>query len=785
MILMNLKFTFRMLKRNPLLVFVAIPGLALGLTAVLLLTVYLNHELSFDRHFSTNDRVLRLYNVVVETNSRQEVYGNCLRTAYTEIPAKVPEVEASTRLYRGWEVHVKNAVKQFPSMNLLYADPGFFDVFGLDLIAGSRNEALAGEAKVVLTKSSALRIFNNLDCVGQILTISDEQFTITGVMNDLPATTHFNFDLLASIETIHPERYGGLEFLTYFLIREQSDMKMAGDKIAAQNNALMKPWGEALHLNSESGTELLRNIHLKTTVNGDIPSKASLTNIIIVAGIALFILLIAIVNYMTLYHLHGEKRIAEIASRKSVGATLKELGLMIYAETGLMALFAFLFAVGITLAVQPYFSRLMQRSLSVTDILSPTGLLLILGILVLLIAISSAYPAFYLSRVSLVHGLKGKSGQAGRQSKLSVASILVQFSVTVFLISSLVIIRAQVKHLKEIPLGFHPEQVIGINGYTSAMGMKYKSIEEELSRLPFVETIGFSQHFLGHGGSGQSIRVYGGSDGTHFINEYRVQPGFAETMKFELLDGRFFLERTLDKRSVILNRAAVKMLVLDRPVGAQVQMYGDTMTVVGVVKDFCYAARPGEPIEPLVMDCYRAGGEVSYMRVTGTFTLEQQGQVSAILKQYDPDYIFGYFYVTDIYAAAFKDEERVMDLVTAGTWLAILLSFSGLIALSLIQVNRRTKEVGIRKVSGSTVLEVMGRLVRQSVFLVVLSCLIAFVPGYYVMNQWLSHFPEKIPLHAGYFLLSGFLALFIALLAVSWQSWKAATRNPVESLRYE
>ncbi len=781
----NLKFTFRMLKRNPLLVFVAIPGLALGLAAVLLLTVYLKHELSFDRHFATKDRVLRLYNVVDEASSRREVYGNCLRKAYTEIPAKIPEIESATQLYRGWEVHVKNAGKQFPPMNLIYADPGFFDVFGLNLLTGRKKDALSGERNVILSKSSALQIFNNLDCVGQNVTISDEQFTVTGVMNDLPETTHFNFDLLASIETIHPEQLGGCEFLTYFLIRDRENVKRTGEQIVVQNNELMKPWGKKLGWTVKSGTELLNNIHFDTPVKDDFPSKASLTNIIIVVGIAIFILLIAIVNYVTLYLLHGEKRMAEFASRKASGATQRDCSRIIYTETGLMASFAFLMAVGIALAVQPHFARLMQRSLSVSDILSPIGLLLILGILLLLIVVSGAYPAFHLSRINLVFGLKGNTGPTGRKSKMSVASVLVLFSVTVFLITSLVIIRAQVKHLKDIPLGFQPEQVIGISGYTSEIGTKYTSIEEELSRLPFIETNGFSDHPMGKGGSGQNIRVFGRSDGAHFINEYRVQPGFAETMKFELLDGRFFLEKKSDRRSILLNEAAVKMLGLDHPVGVQVQMDRDTMTVIGVVKDFYYAVRPGDAIEPLVMDCYRDGAKFSYMRVTGGFTSERQGQVSAILKRFDPNGMFDYFHLSDMYSAAFKEEDRVMSIVTLGTWLAILISFVGLMALSLMQVNRRTKEIGIRKVSGSTVPEVMGRLLKQSVLLVVCSCLIAFIPGYYTMNLWLSHFPEKIPLHAGYFLLSGFLALLISLLAVSWQSWKAATRNPVESLRYE
>jgi putative ABC transport system permease protein len=778
----NLKFTFRMLKRNLILVFVGIPSLSAGLTVVLLLTVYLNHELSFDQHFATKDRVLRLYNEIYSTDER-EVIGKCLRTAYTEIPSKVPEIEATTQLYYGWGTSVRKGEQQFSSMNLIYADPGFFDVFGLNLVTGRKGEALVGDGNVVLTRSAALRIFNNLDCVGQSLTISDKQFTVTGVMNDIPGTTHFNFDMLASIKSIHPEQFRGVEFLTYFLIRDRADVKVAGEKIVVQNNALMKPWGRELHQSPTSGTELLKDIHLYTPVNDDFPPKASLTNIIIVSGIAFFILMISMINYLVLYLLHVEKRVVEFASRKSSGATRSELCQMVYAETGMMVLFSFMLALVITLVVQPYFASLMQCSLSVSDFFAPTSLLMILAIMVLLIIFSGAYPSFYLSRINIVNGLKGVTSHSGRKNRASVVSVLVLFIVTAFLISSLMIIRSQVKFLKEIPLGFHSEQVIGIGGYTSAMSVQYKSIEDMLSRLSFVETVGSSHHFLGHGGSGANICIYGHPEDNYSINEYRVQPGFAETLKFEILNGRFFIDGESDNQSVILNEAAAKMLGLDQPIGVQVQLFKNAMTIIGVVKDFCYMSRPGDPIAPLVMTRYMDGGSICYMRVIADFNQERQNIVSSILKKYDPTYIPDYFHLSDVYSLAFRDEERVMGLVTFGAWLAILICFTGLMALSLIQVHRLTKEICIRKVLGSTVKEIVWWLVKRFVFLVVFSCIIAFGSSYYVIGRWLSHFPKKIPLSFNYFIISGLFILFIVLLSVGWQSWKAATKNPSECFK--
>ncbi|WP_423129670.1 ABC transporter permease [Gaoshiqia sp. Z1-71] len=780
----NLHFIFRMFKRNPFLIMVGLPGLAFGLAAVLLLMVYLRHEISYDQHFATKDRVLRLYNKVTEQNQTQ-VYGICTRKAYTEIPSKVPEVEAATQILRGWNVNVKSNKNIFPSLNLLYADPAFFRVFGLHLLSGDTSTALDSKNSVVLTRSVAQKIFGKTDCVGQVVTVSDQRFIVTGVVEDLPHATHFSFDILASMETIDPGNYsGGLEYFTYFLIGGNANIEKAGSRIASLNDELLKPWGENFNLQTESGTELLGNLHLRSKVDFDLSDKADFTQIISIAGIAIFILIIALVNYINLYVLHGEKRIAEIASRKSLGADRRALARLFYTETGLIGAMAFLIALILIRVAQPYFEELMQSPVRVSDLYTASGLLLILVFLAFLILVSGAYPSFYLSRVNLVNGLKGKSDQLKRKSNFSTVTVLVQFAITIFLLSSLSIVYAQLRHLKNLPLGFSPEHVVGLDGFNSEIKKNFKSIEGELARFPFIENIGVSRHDMGGGSSGQGIKKYGDPGEYLSINQYRVQPGFAETMKLQLVDGRFF-RKTGDGMNVILNEAAAKLLGLSDPVGSQVQMHGRPMEVIGVVKDFYYEDRPGELVAPLVLTDYSDEVSVLYLRLKSEFTPEQQQQVTAVLKQYDPDFIFSYFLLTNTYSSKFDKEQRMMKLISAGSFLAILISFIGLMALSVMNVNRRTKEIGIRKVSGSSVAEVMVILLRQTVVLIFISCFIAAIAGFWVMQHWLSHYMDRISLHAGYFLISGLAALLIALMSVSWQSWKAATRNPVEALRYE
>jgi len=781
----QLRYTFRILKRNPLLVFVTLPGLSFGLAAFLLLSVYVRHELSYDQQFPTKDRVVRLYNSITQQNST-ESSPLSLRSAYTEIPAKVPEINAAVQIYRGWNVNVERKNKRFEKNLLLYADPGFFDVFGLNLLAGNKKTALRDLNSVVLTVPTAKKIFGTTNCIGKNITISDQPFTVTGVMKQLPTTTHFHFDLLASMSSVHPEKFGGFEFFTYFLLNKNTNREQTEAKINALNNQLMKPIAFHYGLKAISGTEQLTRIHLYTKADFDLSEKGSLSSIYLIAGLAFFILLIAMINYINLYVLHGEKRIKEIASRKALGADKWTLARLFYTETGVISFFALFLAFWITELARPWFAHLMQRNLPASDLFSPAGLLIVVPLLILLIFVSGAYPSFHLSRINLVTGLKGQREKQRKKSPLSIASVVVQFSVAVFLITSLIVIRSQISYLKDIPLGFNVSHVIEISGLNKDTKAHAHAIKEELCKFPFVESAAASIHHMGGGSSGQGLKLYADASGNlKPINELRIHPGFGKTMQLQLLQGRFFDDRETDHMAVILNEATVKMLGLKDPIGKLVTMYKDPMKIIGVVKNFYYNSSSSEKIAPLMLTNYSDNVNCFYLRVPGQFTKAEQKQVASIFQQYDPNFIFNTYELTSRYNAKFANEERVMRLVSAGTMLAIIISFMGIMALSIFTTARRTKEIGVRKVMGSSVREILQLLVIDMLIWVVAAMLIAFAANYFALNHWLSNYANRISLHPGYFIVSGLVALLVATTAVGWQSWKAATRNPVDALRYE
>ncbi|GET30504.1 ABC transporter permease [Prolixibacter sp. SD074] len=781
----QLRYTFRILKRNPLLLFVTLPGLAFGLAAFLLLSVYIRHELSYDQQFPTKDRVVRLINHVAEKQSTEN-YPISLRKAYTEIPAKVPGIEAATQLYRGWDVNVDTKTQRFEKKELLYADPGFFQVFGLNLLTGNSKTALRDINTVVLTAQMANQLFGTTDCTGEAISISDQPFTVTGIIRKLPSTTHFQFDLLASMSSVHPEEFGGLNFFTYFLLNPHANRSQTLVQINRVNAELMKPWADTYSLKVTSGTEPLTRIHLHTKADYDFSEKGSMGRIFLIAGLAFFILLIATINYINLYVLHGEKRIKEIASRKALGADKWTLAKLFYTETGVISFVALFLAVWITEMARPWFAHLMQRTLPASELFSPAGILIVLGFLVLLVLISGAYPSFHLSGVNLVTGLKGQRDNKRKKSPLSIASVVVQFSVAIFLITSLVVIRSQIHYLKDIPLGFNVSHVIEISGLNKDTKAHRHAIKDELSKLPFVESAAASVHNMGGGTSGQGLKLYADASGNlKPINELRIHPGFGKTMQLQLLQGRFFDDRFDDRQAVILNEAAVKMLGLKNPIGKLVTMYKDPMKIIGVVNNFYYDYGSSKKIAPLMLTNYSDNVNCLYLRVPGQFTKADQKQVASIFKQYDLNFIFNSYEITNRYNAKFANEERVVRLVSAGTLLAIIISFMGIMALSIFTTARRTKEIGVRKVMGSSVREILQLLLLDMLIWVVAAMLVAFAADYFALNTWLSNYANRVSLHPGYFIFSGLFALLVATVAVGWQSWKAATRNPADALRYE
>ncbi|MDP2723097.1 MAG: ABC transporter permease [Bacteroidales bacterium] len=774
-------------KRNPMLLFVNLPGLAIGLAAFLLLMVYVFHETSYDLHFANKNRVVRLYNTITEESS-VETYPICARKAYTEIPLKIPEIEKACQIYRGWQTTVSKGESQYRIENLLYVDPEFFEVFGLDLLEGEKGEVLSQKNQLVLTESLARKIFGKDPCIGEMVVMEGEDYSVVGIISDLPKTTHFQFDVLTSMQTINPDLYmGGLEFFTYYLLAENSNVEVVGRKIRPLNNEIVSDIFNADNVKISSGIEPLTRLHLHTKADFDLSPKGSMGEIALIASLAALILLIAIINFINLYIFQGEKRLLEIGMRKSFGASRSRLRQLFYLETALLCLLAFGLAFLLARAGLSYFSHLMRVDLSFDEITSPYSIAAMMIFLAGLVFVAGSYPAHYLAKLPVIDAIRGGVKTLTRKKWLSVLSVMVQFFISIFLIVSLLVLNAQISYMKNIPLGFSADQVIGITHFNTRLGPKAVAIKQELKKLTFVQNIGTSGHYMGGGVSGQGLYKYGESEETsRSINQYRVQPGFCETMQLQLVDGRFFEDTPEDESGMILNEAAVKMLGLENPVGQLFIMNDEEpLKIIGVVKDFYYNENAGKLIQPLCLTAYSNDVNVFYLKIQGDFSKEKRESVARIFNDFLPDYQFSSFTLQNLFKHKYAEEERFFSLVLSGTLLAIFLSFIGMFALSVYNVERRTKEIGVKKVHGSTSAQVVIKLLSDILIWVIIAMIPAFLVAYIAMRQILTNFANKIELSPLYFLFGGVIALIIATLAISFKSISAANQNPVDSLRDE
>jgi putative ABC transport system permease protein len=775
----------RSFKRSPMLLFVNLPGLAIALSAFLLLMVYIKHQTSYDNHFENKDRVVRLYNTIIENNSNT-TYPLCVREAYSEIPNQVPEIESACQFYRGWQNIISLEGKSFDDQNLLYVDKEFFNVFGLELLSGDANSALTDLNTTVLSKSFATKLFGNLDCVDKIININDKDYLVKGVVKDMPLNTHFKFDLLVSISTIKPEKYGSMEFFTYYLLRPDADFAAVEKKIGDMNDVYLAKLFDAHGIKTKSGLDRLLDIHLHTHANFDLSEKGNISHIYIIGFLAAFILLIAIINYVNLFVLSGEKRFLEIGIRKTLGANLRSLRIIFFTETAILTLIAFVIAIFISNLALPIFSNIMKTQLSLMEILNPFSIIGVVVFLIVLILIAGGYPAFYLSRLDVIEAVKGGSKSMKRKKWLTISAVVIQFSISIFLIVSLLIANFQINYLKDVPLGFKTENIIGISGFDNKTRESLKSIKEEIVQFSFVKNVATSNHFMGGGYSGQGLYIYGQSKkNVKSINQYRIQDGFCELMQIELVEGRFFNGSQEDKSNIILNEAAVKMMGIEDPMTTSVVMHSSPLKIIGVVKDFYYFENAGVEIAPLAITGESTYPNVLYVKTYNEITKDQAILLENVFSQFSQNYNFDYFYLSNQYEEKFYNEERLLNLLLSGTLLAIFLSFIGMYALSAYSVEKRVKEIGVRKVLGSSSKEIMFKLLYDILKWVVWSMPVAFLMSYLVMNRWLNDFANGIQISLFHFVIGGLLALLIAIIAVSIKSFVAANKNPVESLRDE
>ncbi|MDH4270832.1 MAG: ABC transporter permease, partial [Candidatus Aminicenantes bacterium] len=692
--------------------------------------------------------------------------------------------------------------KVFSEERFWSADPSFFDVFSVPFLKGDPKTALNEPNSVVLTRSTAERYFGQENPVGKTLnTDRRRDWLVTGVVEDVPRTSHFRYDFLGSMNTFEYSRsqnWISSNDYTYFVLREGVSHRQFEEKMQSLIQKYVYPQVKgALGVTPEEFIagggffayyiQPLTDIHLRSHLQHEIEANSDLSYVYIFSAIALAILLISCINFINLSTAQSATRAREVGIRKTVGSTANELKGQFIAEAIFLGLLAVALALPIIEMLLPIFNNLTGKDLQIPYLTNVLALPLLLGLALSVGLLAGVYPALYLSSFHPVAVLKGEPAGKGKKSWMRNALVVFQFTVSIVLIIGTLVVYRQLRYVQNRNLGFERDQIVIIHKVDD-LGQQFGAFKQELLSFPAVASAANTSDLMGASfGDELFVPANRSQDQKQLIWRMWADPDFLATYRVELAMGSFFPAEAQDERRVVvLNEAAVKILGLEDPVGQLLIGMRETHTIIGVVKDFHFESlhHPIKPflIQPLGRD---GGGRYLSVRMATADFRKTLSLIEQTWKKYAGSQAFEYEFFDEHFARVYLSEQKTGRIFMIFSLLAVSIACLGLLGLTAFITEQRTKEIGIRKVLGASVPRVLLLLTRQFALLVLIANLIAWPVAYWITRTWLQDFAYRTNLTAWVFVLSAALALLVALLTVSFQSIRAALANPVDSLRYE
>jgi len=779
-----IKVTFRHLKREKGYSFINIIGLAVGLACFILIGLWSLDELSFDRFHENRARLYRQLNRF-ESGRTNPSITYALAPA---LKAERPEVEAFSRVWPWTHSLVRNGDIAFEENNIHLADPDFFKMFTFPFIKGDPETALTDRNALVLTESAARRYFRGHDAVGQTLHITafNSDFMVTGVIRDIPSNSHIQFELIGRVEHLGEDRISRWNESvgpSYILLREG----ISGDAFAASIADIYK---ERANPRTTTKAALLPLTKYYLYTAGGLGRGRT---VIIFSLIAVFILMMACINFMNLSTARSAKRAREVGMRKVIGAGRSQIIRQFTGESLLLAAISMTTALIMVEAALPSFSRFTGKSLHLLSEahLPVIGLLLLTTIATGFLA--GVYPAFFLSSFPPVAVLKGRSPQGGKGAGIRKALIVFQFALSAGIIFGTLAVSRQMRHIRSLNLGIDRENVIILN-FNPSLDKHFESFRSRLLSDPHIRNVTAAAQRPTQIGQSLGINWEGNPTDEPVGMDYTVADfDFFETFGMEITRGRSFSrDHPSDEREAcIINETAARILGMKNPIGASLHMGHPawpetfrTARIIGVVKDF-HSRSLHNDIRPFVFRMYRPFLQYVFIKVDGTHIRKALENVEAAFKTGAPDYPFRFQFLDDFFNRQYISEQRLGSLFNVFSLLCILISCLGLFGLAAYTIEQKTKEIGIRKVLGASVRGIVFRTTGEFIKWVVIAVLISWPLAYFFMRRWLQAFAYKPRFGVVIFALSAGITLLISLAAVLFQSVKAAMREPMNSLRYE
>ena len=800
-----IKLAFRNLVRHKGYTFINIFGLATGIICCLLILVYVQDELSYDKYHEKADQIYRIVNAGIIRGNQIEMplvsgpWGPAMVEEFPEVLKAVRIKPPDSR----WVI--ENGDKKYPEKGLYFADPTFLEVFDVEMIVGDPNTALDAPYSMVITEEMAEKYFGEENPIGKII-IGDNwmNFNITGIMKKHPSSTHMDYDFLVNFETLNraidpvnkrlyygdlAQEWQNFRIYTYLLLDSNADPEVVENKMRTLLEERLGKMLRTVGVELNPYLQKLTDIHLKSNLEGEIGPTGDESYIYIFSVVALFILLIACINFMNLSTARSQNRAKEVGIRKVVGADRAQLIKQFLGESITFTFVAsFIAGIAVLFLLIP-FNAIAEKNIAASSLINVQTISLLLGLVIVVGVVSGSYPAFLLSAFRPAEVLSGKRHKGASGGLLRKILVVVQFSISVFLIIGLSVIYSQMGYIKKMPLGYDKENIMAIPLSDPSPRSTYDSYKTTLLTNSNITSVSAASTIPGGLFGIALLRPVGRPANENLTIQWMVVDyDFIETFGLELHEGRNFSRGfTTDmNQALLLNEEAVEQFGFES--GLDIMLTGGgpgNLPVVGVLKNY-YFKSLHQNIEPFAMFI---GEEQGFNWVFIKTTEESMPSVMQFAEQewgrINPGHPFEYTFVDRNNDMMYQSEMKLSRLFSIFTGIAIYIACLGLFGLASFTVVQRTKEIGMRKILGASVGGIIVILSKEYIKWVVLANVFAWPLAYYFMQKWLAGFAYHTDLNILAFIVSGMLALIVALVTVSFQTFKAASANPVVSLRYE
>jgi putative ABC transport system permease protein len=797
-----LKTSFRNFWRYRGYTLINLFGLAVGLATCIIIFTYVLYELNYEKFNKDYNDVYRL---ALKGRFAEDFFD--VAASMPPLPVAVkrdfPEVRSYTRIEK-YEENTFLAIddKKFYVDGFYFVDTSFLDVFTFDLLRGDPATALAEPNSLVLTETIARKYFGEGDPMGKMLRLNDQvSMKVTGVLKDIPANTHLKFTMLASLSTLmkehgqgrYNENWGSIFLHSYIRLHHGADAAAFGEKIKLVIRDAFGEEAEEYNIELVPYLQPLASIHLHSNLMAELEPNSDISYIYIFSAVAVFILVIACINFMNLSTARASRRSREVGMRKVAGATRSQLIWQFLSESLLLSIICMILAFVMVEAFIPVFSNLTGLELE-PYFHRPFTILLVFILTIFVGFFAGTYPAFYLSSFQPIRAIKGELNRGMKKSILRNLLVVLQFSISITLLVSTWLIYKQMNYISDKKMGFDQENLVIIPLKADRLREQGKTLKEEFAQLPAVKMISLTSSTPGNGIDGNGYNPEGiDSKSPWIIYTLRADYDFIDVLGMNIREGRkLSKEYGTDTMAAVINEALVKKLGWEEPLGKKIYHFGDDdsvrtfLTVVGVVEDFHFQSLH-DVIEPSLIILDREQPDYLAIRLYPGNTGKSIEQLRQKWEEVEHAFPFDFYFMKEEYQELYKSEQKMAGLFITFTILAMLIACLGLFGLALFSIGQRTKEIGIRKILGASVSGLLYLLSLEFSKWIMLSAVIAWPVAYYLVDNWLQSFAYRIEVldYAWIFLASALIALAIALFTIVYHAYQAATHDPVDAVKWE